>query len=98
MATNTTQTVPEKASTTNTNDVRPAYIRLGTDATGASHVYRTTDETVHVVIDGEREHVADVADRPVDDWMAFIRDRRGWATERYGVGLVDMLARAEGQA
>jgi hypothetical protein len=30
-------------------DPRPAYIELGDDTDGASHVYRTTDETIHVV-------------------------------------------------
>jgi len=86
MATNTSHD-RQKSSV----NVRPAYIELGTDATGASHVYRTTDETIHVVADGGREHVADVADRPVDDWMTFVRQERGWADEQYGVGLVDML-------
>jgi uncharacterized protein YktB (UPF0637 family) len=71
--------------------VRPRYINLGTDSEGAVHTYRTADETVIVVADGGRKHVADVADRPVDDWMAFVRQERGWADEQYGVGLVDML-------
>lgn len=73
--------------------VRPATIVLGTDAEGATHLYRTQTETVHVVdADGRREHVASVAGRPVEDWMAHVRDARGWASEHYGLDFVGHLA------
>ena len=89
----------QKTSGTNRNGVRPKYINLGTDGDGATHTYRTTDETVHAVAaDGTREHVEQLAGASVDDWMAFVADKRGWADRQYGVGLVEILADAmEGQ-
>lgn len=58
--------------------VRPAYIALGVDSTGCWHTYRTADETI-LVTDGvgitRREPLNG---RPVDDWIAYVDDRRGW--------------------
>jgi len=76
MATNAT-------TTQNRTAVRPAYITLGRDETGASHVYRTTDETVHVVADGERTHRQDLGDKSVDEWMGYVDARRGWDQRLY---------------
>jgi hypothetical protein len=77
--------------------VRDSTITLGEDERGALHIYRPHDELVHVVTaDGKREHVEDVAGRPVEDWMAFVEDRRGWEDKRYGVGLAEMAARVLG--
>lgn len=98
---NATKTTTEKASDTNRNGARPAYIPLGTDDEGAHHVYRTTDETIHVVQGGDRTHVEDLnaAGHDVDDWMDFVTARRGWTDRQYGVNLVDMLTDSvEGRA
>ena len=67
-------------------DPRPAYIELGDDTDGASHVYRTTDETIHVVQDGERVQRFSLGTRTVDDYVKFVRDDvegREWENRRY---------------
>jgi hypothetical protein len=67
-------------------DPRPNYIPLGEDTDGASHVYRTTDETIHVVQDGERVQRFSLGTRTVDDYVKFVRDEvegREWENRRY---------------
>lgn len=67
-------------------DPRPAYIELGDDTDGASHVYRTTDETIHVVQDSERVQRFSLGARTVDDYVKFVRDDvegREWENRRY---------------
>jgi hypothetical protein len=67
-------------------DPRPAYIELADDTDGASHVYRTTDETIHVVQDGKRVQRFSLGTRTVDDYVKFVRDDvegRGWKNRRY---------------
>jgi|GEM_PF-2681064 len=72
--------------------IRPRTIDLGTDAEGATHIYRTGTETVHVVTaDGRREHVEHIGDRHVDEWVGYVGQERGWATKRYGGGLLGMV-------
>jgi len=73
---------------------RPAYMVIGRDETGASHVYRTTDETIHVVRDTEREHVQHLGARPVEDWLAHVADARGWAETHFALGLEDFVGGA----
>jgi hypothetical protein len=73
---------------------RPAYILVGTDADGAQHVYRTTDETVHVIDDCGREEVQSVAAHGIEAWLAFVGDRRGWDHCRFTDGLAAMMTRA----
>ncbi|ELZ96638.1 hypothetical protein [Haloferax sulfurifontis] len=67
-------------------DLRPAYIELGDDTDGASHVYRTTDESIHVVQNGERIQKFVLNGRSVDDYVKFVRDEvdgREWENRRY---------------
>lgn len=73
---------------------RPAYILVGTDREGAQHVYRTTDETVHVIQNGERELVQSVQAHGIEAWLAYVADERGWADCRFTDGLADMMGRA----
>jgi hypothetical protein len=71
MATNTR--TAENAS------VRPQWLFCGTDETGTDHVYNTvTDSVVAVAPDGHREHVADLSEASIDEWMAFVAEKRGW--------------------
>lgn len=76
---------------------RPTHIVLGTDAAGATHHYHTPTETVHVVRDGTREHVELLCGRPVDEWIMFVREVRGWADRQYGLGIADLVERALGE-
>lgn len=67
-------------------DPRPAYIKLGDDTDGASHVYRTTDETIHVVQNGQRIQKFVLNGRSVDGYVKFVRDEvdgREWENRRY---------------
>jgi hypothetical protein len=73
--------------------IRPHYIRLGVDNRGADHVYQTTSETIHIIHeDGSRGRRLVPADKTIDDYMAAVADAHGWAVERYGADLTEMLA------
>jgi hypothetical protein len=76
------------------------HIVLGTDGFGMIHHFDAAEEEVHVIDPAEgRMHIESVDGRPVEDWMAFISDKRGWSTKQYGVGLDQLLARSlEGSA
>lgn len=76
-------------------DPRANYLHAGVDTDGSHHVYRTIDETIHVITPaGDREHVEQLDGRSVHEWMAFVADVRGW-TEQY---LVDSFGDALEQA
>lgn len=90
----TTQPTTEKASAHNP---RPRYIFLGTDADGGTHVYRTIDETIFAFdSEGRRLYRFDIDDqRTVDDYVAHVRDARGWYDLVYGAdAFVDRLLEA----
>ncbi|WP_222913543.1 hypothetical protein [Natrinema sp. SYSU A 869] len=76
----THETVSEVQST----GPREDYIPIGTDTEGAHHVYRTTDESVHVIGDGERTVRYDLEGlhKSIDDWIDYIDARRdGFETQ-----------------
>jgi hypothetical protein len=57
-----------------------------------SHSYRTTDRTVIVAADGQREIQRQLTARTgLEKWMDFVAAERGWEHKQYGVGLVEML-------
>mgnify|MGYP000047146048 CR=1 FL=1 len=86
-----TKTPHRKKSSHRRGDIRDNYIPLGTDADGRAHVYRTLDESIHVIADGQRVHREDVTRRTVDEWMAYVEGRVGWADRRYGRGIGGMV-------
>jgi hypothetical protein len=71
-----------------THRIRDNYIHLGVDQSGASHVYRTSDETIFAIeADGTRSYRFDVSDmshRAADDYVAHVGDARGWADCQFG--------------
>lgn len=80
------------ARTTNQGiDPRPNYFALGVDETGAHHCYCTKTDTVHVIVDAERQHIQELGEKIVDEWMGFIDARRGWRSRRYGRSLAEKL-------
>jgi hypothetical protein len=88
MATNDSAALQTAAHDT---DPRPNHIPLGVDAQGASHVYDTVSETVHIVHeDGSRGRRC-LGDHTVEDWMDAVEDAHGWASKRYGVPLADRI-------
>jgi len=67
-------------------DPRPAYVRLGVDERGASHVYDTETETVHIVHpDGSRGRRVIGDGQTVDGWVEAVADGWGWADRTYGI-------------
>lgn len=77
-------------------DRRPAYILIGIDTAGAHHVYRTTDESVHVLEGGERTHRFDLESHEnplegVNDWIAHVEAARGFETQHLYKSFVDGL-------
>lgn len=76
---------PQRHDSTASNrgtDPRPNYSYTGTDTDGADHIYRTIDETVHVITpNGDREHVEQLNGRSIHEWMAFVDDKRGWSDQ-----------------
>lgn len=65
-------------------DPRPRHVPLGRDKAGCFHHYISHTETVFVIEGGEVAQTEDISRRPVDDWMAYVSDRRGWASKKYG--------------
>ncbi|WP_408960158.1 hypothetical protein [Natrinema sp. 74] len=59
-------------------DPRDDYIPIGIDKEGAHHVYRTIDESVHVIEDGERPVRYDLEDldKTIDDWIDYVDAHR----------------------
>ena len=85
MATNTR--TAENAS------VRPRWLFCGTDETGTDHIYNTvTGRVVAVAPDGDREYVAELAAGSIDEWMAFVAQKRGWRYQRLFETFGDALA------
>jgi len=98
MATNVSQaekptdsTAPDRLQQSDRGRIRPHHIFLGVDERGAHHIYQTTTETIHIVHDdGSRgRRLLDGGD--VDDYMDAVADAHGWAVERYGQSLGDMI-------
>lgn len=71
---------------------RAAYIALGVDTHGASHVYRTADETIFVINDGTIQRRQSLDGRPANDWVRYVRQERGWAERQYATSFADALA------
>jgi hypothetical protein len=92
--TRTTETVSARSRT----DPRPDYILVGIDTEGAHHVYRTTDETVHVINDTGRTYHYDLEalEQTIDDWIEYVRTRRGFTTQYLYTTLADSLTDAIG--
>jgi len=90
MATNARSS--EKSTVTKTNP-RPSRIKIGTDGEGAEHFYMTATETVVVVQDGERTIRQSLdEDNPIEKWVTFVGDRRGWEDQRLYESFGDAMA------
>jgi hypothetical protein len=73
----------------------PGRIVLGTDGDGAvHHMSRQVDRIVVVRADGTTEEVIDIDGRTLAGYIAFVDDRRGWATLRYKETFGDILREA----
>jgi hypothetical protein len=85
-------TTQHKSDSSSASPVRPAYIHIGRDATGAVHCWHALTNTVHVIYDGRRRQripldaVAEFED--IDHYAVVIGDRRGWCDLNYGLDAV----------
>jgi hypothetical protein len=88
----------ETVSARSRTDPRPDYIFVGIDTEGAHHVYRTTDETVHVIRNTDRTHRYDLEglEQTINDWINYVAARRGFATQHLYTTLADSLTDAVG--
>ncbi|ELY62046.1 hypothetical protein [Natronococcus jeotgali] len=84
---------PETVSARSRTDHRPHYILIGIDTEDAHHVYRTTDETVHVISDSERTHRYDLntVDRRINDWIEYVKVKRGFESQHLYSSLTNSL-------
>lgn len=82
------------APTADGGDPRDDYIHIGIDAKGGAHCYRTTDETVFAIGGGEIAQRYDVSERSVNDWIAYVDDRRGWDSQNLFESMADALGGA----
>ena len=74
---------PETVSARSRTDHRPNYILVGIDTEGAHHVYRTTDETVHVIHNTDRTCYYNLAEhnQRIYDWIEYVKAERGFTTQ-----------------
>jgi hypothetical protein len=72
-------------------DPRDDYIHIGIDTHDASHVYRTKDETVLVIEDGEITHKIDLIRRrkSVNDWIEHVKITRGFEEQHLFKSMAD---------
>ena len=76
-------------------DLPSDALRLGVDSEGATHHYSRIAGTVTVVeVDGG-VHRTDLEDRPLEMWIDFVADERGWETLRYVESFVELFDRVE---
>jgi hypothetical protein len=84
---------PINQTTEKASPIRPKYIHLGTDQEGAHHVYRSVDESIFEIRDGEIENRYSIDGRSVvDDYVGWVQGTRGWDDRQYGFGPLEELA------
>ncbi|MFC6768616.1 hypothetical protein [Natrinema soli] len=73
----------ETVSARSRTDPRPNYILVGIDTEDAHHIYRTTDETVHVVHTTERtyRYNLNTCSQCINDWIEYVNAERGFTTQ-----------------
>lgn len=89
-----TRTTDENVSAYNP---RPKYILAARDATGCEHVYRTADETVHIIHDGRRRQVVDLAANrlSIEDYITQVAAQRDIERVDLERTVVDALGQLE---
>jgi len=77
------------------------WATIGIDSYGSRHIVNFEGAIVYVVTaSGQLEHGEKLSEKnaTVEQWMAFIDDRRGWDRRNYGRGFGAMLSNGEGGA
>lgn len=70
--------VAVESSSSSRSGPRPDYIFIGTDTIGADHLYRTVDEHVLVIEDGDLVQDYDLEEigKEVNDWIDYVEAKR----------------------
>jgi hypothetical protein len=58
------------------------YEVIGIDSEGCSHCYSDRANCVFVISDGHRTRRQPLGDRHLDEWLAFVAEKRGWVLTR----------------
>lgn len=75
-------------------DPRDAYIQIGIDdETGAHHLYRTHDEQIMVVRDGQITYRYDLLEegKHINDWVRYVSQKRGWRYRELYIDMADAV-------
>lgn len=76
-------------------DLPSDTLLLGTDDVGTDHYYsRIANIVVTVDTDGTTQR-EDLGDRPLQHWIAYVDEKRGWKTLQYVESIVDLFATVE---
>ena len=68
---------------------------LGTDGQGGTHHHSPYDRRVVVVSEaGDIEHVEELGTREIGEWIAYVRDERGWASLNYRESFAEIVVEA----
>ena len=89
---------PETVSARSRTDHRPDYILVGIDTEDAHHVYRTTDETVHVIHNTDRtcRYNLDDHNQRIYDWIEYVKAERGFTAQHLYSSLSTAFCNSEG--
>jgi len=79
------------SQTDNSTDPRDDYIHIGVDQEGASHCYRTTDESIFAIDNGEVIHHFDLDGRSVNTYIDHVAEARGWQSRQLYKGMASAL-------
>jgi hypothetical protein len=69
--------------------------RLGIDCEGAVHYFSRIAETVAVIASDDTVQWESLAQRPLQAWISYVADERGWETLRYVDAFADLFDRLE---
>ncbi|ELY55615.1 hypothetical protein C491_15652 [Natronococcus amylolyticus DSM 10524] len=89
---------PETVSARSRTD-HPNYLLVGIDTKDAHHVYRTTDETVHVIHDADRTCRYDLGthNQRIYDWIEYVKAERGFTTQHLYSSLSSAFSNGDDQ-
>jgi len=76
-------------------DLPSDALRLGVDSEGATHHYSRIAGTVAIVETDGNVHRTDLEERPLETWIDYVADERGWKTLRYADSFVELFDRVE---
>ena len=76
-------------------DLPSDALRLGVDSEGATHHYSRIAGTVAVIETDGGVHRTELEERPLETWIDFVADERGWETLQYADSFIELFDRVE---